>query len=598
MSLARAEKAEAAIRKAYEQFNAGDIGRAKKTLLAEKPASLAHPVGKTLAGLIARAEGRPKEALKAFDEALVERPGDPNLMWLRGAVIGDLGRPELGLAEIEAALARRAAMPKARFERGRMLMKLGRPREALDAFDAAIEQVPAFPEALHERGNALKALDQHDHALTSYQLAFDLRPDDVEIARARAAQLLDLFRLDEALAALDAILKQSPDDMQTRVFRVEVLIRLDRLDDALAEADRVARIPGGRARAEWLRGHVLEQTPDRARALQHFERAVTAGLTTPVAYLHRGFMKLALGRWPEAWPDYEHRHEDSPKEIAPMMMAIWPKWRGEDPTGKRILVVDEQGLGDAIQFCRYLPLLADRGARIGYLIKPRLIGLFSGLDPRIDLIPEIKGDEAFDLACPLLSLPGLMGATPDTVPASVPYFTADPARAARWGERIGSHGFRIGVVWQGNPDPIIDHGRSYPLAALAPIAALPGVRLIALQKNFGLDQLDALPAPMRVETLGEDFDTGPHAFLDTAAAMANLDLVITSDTSVAHLAGALGRPVFVALKQVADWRWLDGRDDSPFYPTMRLFRQATRGDWGSVVAAMTPAVAERIAAMP
>jgi hypothetical protein len=183
----------------------------------------------------------------------------------------------------------------------------------------------------------------------------------------------------------------------------------------------------------------------------------------------------------------------------------------------------------------------------------------------------------FDLWCPLLSLPRLFG-----TPPAPPYVRADTARVAFWRERIGAHGRRIGIAWQGNPAAPAERGRSIPLREFLPLAKLPNVRLISLQKHHGLDQLATLPQGMSVETLGEDFDAGPDAFADAAAVMQSLDLVVTSDTSIAHLAGALGRPVWVALQHVPDWRWLLRGEDCAWYPTMRLFRQTRRGDWGGV----------------
>ena len=204
---------------------------------------------------------------------------------------------------------------------------------------------------------------------------------------------------------------------------------------------------------------------------------------------------------------------------------------------------------------------------------------------------ESPPEERFDAQIAISSLPRAFRTRLDTVPANAPYLRAEPELVEKWAERIGSADFRIGVVWQGNPHPEADRARSMPLAALAPLAAIAGVRLISLQKGFGEEQLGDLPPTMRVETLGPDFDAGPDAFVDAAAAMAHLDLVVTCDTSIAHLAGALAAPVWVALKSDAEWRWLTGRADSPWYPTMRLFRQSRRGVWGDVFDAMAREVA-------
>jgi hypothetical protein len=219
------------------------------------------------------------------------------------------------------------------------------------------------------------------------------------------------------------------------------------------------------------------------------------------------------------------------------------------------------------------------------LCPPRLHRLLSSLGG-VRLIAERQESERFDAQIAVSSLPRAFATRLDSVPAAAPYLAPEPERAQKWAARIGDAGFRVGIVWQGNPNPEVDMARSIPLVAFAPLTGIPGVRMISLQKGSGVEQLAELPAGMRIETLGDDFDAGPDAFVDTAAAMMALDLVVTCDTSVAHLAGALARPTWVALKQDAEWRWLRDRDDSPWYPTLRLFRQTRRGDWSDVFAAM------------
>ena len=258
--------------------------------------------------------------------------------------------------------------------------------------------------------------------------------------------------------------------------------------------------------------------------------------------------------------------------------------------GERVLIMNDHGLGDTIQFFRYVHLMLEAGVAASFLCPPKLHRLLSSFGG-VRLIDKIGDDDAFDAQIALSSLPRAFATRLHNVPAPIPYLKADPALQDKLATRIGETGFRIGVVWQGNPNPEADMARSMPLAALAPLAALPNVRLISLQKGFGTEQLAALPKGMNVATLGADFDAGPDAFVDTAAAMTQLDLIVTCDTSIAHLAGALGRPVWVALKKDAEWRWLRDRDDSPWYPTMRLFRQAQRGDWSGVFATMTERLA-------
>jgi hypothetical protein len=248
-----------------------------------------------------------------------------------------------------------------------------------------------------------------------------------------------------------------------------------------------------------------------------------------------------------------------------------------------VFVEAEQGLGDTIHFCRYLRLLEARGARVVFAVQPALRALLRTLSPTIELIAQGTRPEEFDFFCPLLSLPLAFRTTLDTIPVDVPYLYADPERCERWRHRLGNAGFRVGICWQGSRKPI-DVGRSFPLVHYQGIAAIAGVRLISLQKGDGAEQLRTRPGSMMVEELGDDFDEEPGAFLDTAALMRHLDLVVTSDTATAHLAGALGCRAWVALKYAPDWRWLLERRDSPWYPSLRLFRQPELGDWESVFA--------------
>ena len=327
-----------------------------------------------------------------------------------------------------------------------------------------------------------------------------------------------------------------PDLIQAHINRGNLLIDLKRYDDALEGFDRAIAL-----------------SPDSADA--HFGRALTL---------------LTRGRYAEAWPAYEWRK----RRVAPDAFhgGGRPEWTGQQDIAGRILFVEsEQGLGDTIQFCRFTKLAADRGARVIMTVQASLIGLLQTLDPRIEIASEPPS--AFDYYLPLLSLPMALGTEVATIPTATPYLHAEPGRAAVMRERIGGAGFKIGLCWQGS---YIAGVRSFPLRALENISRLPGVRLISLQKGAGTEQLDTLPDGMMVERLSGNF---PEDFADTAAAMDAMDLIISCDTSVAHLAGALARPTWVALPHAADWRWLSDRDDSPWYPDMQLFRQPKRGDW-------------------
>jgi hypothetical protein len=228
--------------------------------------------------------------------------------------------------------------------------------------------------------------------------------------------------------------------------------------------------------------------------------------------------------------------------------------------------------------------------------KDNLARLFGGQDLADAIRPWQSAPDDFDLPMPLASMPLAFGTRPDTVPAAIPYLHAEPALVETWRDRIGPQGFKIGVCWAGSPDPLQGPDRSFPLRECAVLAALPGVRLISLQRQDGLSELADLPAGMAVETLGEDFDAGNGAFVDTAAALHALDLVISCDTSVAHLAGAMGRPAWIALKRQPEWRWNLNETATPWYPSLTLFRQKEHGDWQSVFAAMRDRLAAQLGA--
>jgi hypothetical protein len=263
-----------------------------------------------------------------------------------------------------------------------------------------------------------------------------------------------------------------------------------------------------------------------------------------------------------------------------------PRWLGETRPGATLLLVAEQGLGDTIQFVRYAPLVKARsGARIVLHCVADLHELLANAAGIDRLTSGPTADQKCDYYAPLLGLPNIFGTTLDSVPASVPYLSASPQRVAEWKARFDAafpDRFKVGIAWQGNPAYPSDAGRSIPLSHFASLAACPGVQLVSLQKDFGREQLARLGGRSGIVDLGATLDQQCGAFIDTSAAMANLDLVITSDTAIAHLAGALGKPVWVALTLVPDWRWMLARAGSPWYPTMRLFRQSARGNWKEV----------------
>jgi Flp pilus assembly protein TadD len=444
----------------------------------------------------------------------------------------------------------------------------------------SLPQTFARAQALHQAG-------QLRQAEPLYRAVLEQLPAHVVAAHRLGMLLLQSHRADEAEPLLRASAGASGAPPEAAAHLGLALHQLGRYEDALHWLDRAAPGPAGARLPHWRANTLVELGRfDEARAA--FDRALALEPGMPEALRNRGILRLLQGDYAGGLADYEHRRPQDPAARATQGVDA-PDWQGEPLAGRRIAVTDATGLGDELQFCRYLPLLADLGAEVCFLGNPRLYRLLATLDPRVRLLAA-PGDERFDVHCKLLSLPLRFGTRLDAVPAATPYLHAEPARVAHWRARLGEGGYRVGVCWKGSPRRTIDAGRSFPLAALAPLAAQDGVRLVSLQKGPGTEELDHLPEGMVVERLGEDFDAGPDAFVDTAAVMASLDLVISSCTSVPHLAGALARPTWVALKAVPEWRWGLGRADNPWYPGMRLFRQPRRGAWEPVFAAMADAV--------
>lgn len=403
-------------------------------------------------------------------------------------------------------------------------------------------------------GTILQAAGKPEPAVLALDQARRLNPTHVEAYFNLGAALFDLDRMDEAARIFLLSICLSPDQAKPYYNLGTALKELGRNEAALAVFAAALRLK-----------------PDYAEA--HFDLALA---------------HLALGNFAAGWPEFEWRWRggqgQTPRQFAP------PQWRGQDIAGKTILLHAEQGFGDTIQFCRYVPQLAASGATI-LLEAPRpLLPLLAGLPGVSRLIAAGDNLPAFDLHCPLMSLPGLFGTRMDSIPAPIPYLGAGSDGLARWKERLESaRGLKVGLVWAGRPTYRRDRARSMPFAALGPLWDIEGVSWYSLQVGERQSDLSSDPAG-RIE------DLSPYLsdFSETAAALSEMDLVVTVDTAIAHLAGALGRPCWVMLPFFTDWRWLMGRTDSPWYPSLRLFRQSERGDWGNVVASITDALTQRV----
>jgi tetratricopeptide (TPR) repeat protein len=537
--------------------------------------------------------GRVHEALDGYSRALELRPDDSACHLQQARVLLELSRWEAALTSIDRAIRQGADPAEALTLRGVLLRRANRPADALAAYDAVLAMRADSYEARLNRAAVLTDLAKFEAALVDCDAALALQPDRPETYVHRAVALTGLERFEEALGSYGRGVEIRPDYAEAHAGVAGIFLHLQRPGQALPRADQAIALAPLLAAGHFNRGAALRDLQRIDEAVQSFETARSLQPDDPRTNANLGGLLLLLGRFEGAWDLYEWR---SKMPGAPTLHRYpEPRWQGEDIRGKTLFLYIDQGLGDTIQFSRYAKLAELRGAHVVMSVQSGLRRLLSSLSPTIPILSETDVPDAFDHHCPLASLPRAFKTSPDTIPVGVPYLRAEPQRVAHWRRKLGTEGFKIGVCWQGSTVKT-GVGRSFPLRELKAISSLPGVRLVSLQRDVGLEQLANRPADMRIETLGNDFDAGPDAFVDTAAVMESLDLVITCDTSIAHVAGALGRPAWVALKLVPDWRWMLDREDSPWYPSLRLFRQTHQGDWSDVFEAMQRELRVRIRA--
>ncbi len=595
MTPGTANDGRAAVKAAIDR--AGRLAQAGRTreaidLLRRDRAVMDHPAGCNVLGTLLMGTGAVEPALTCFDRAVALAPAFADAHSNRGVVLQALGRLEEALAAFRMAHSAAPGHLNALVNSGNVLKLLGRNDEALAAFDRALTLRPNLADVVLKRAYVHMARDDHGASLKDFERVLSLQPGSGEAALGRVSALNSLKRFDEALAAIDRILAVRPADTDALVSRGQVLVELDRPDEALALAEGLIAKRLGGSKAEIVRAAALWRLGRHEQAIAAAEEAARnhpEDVQIPQALSQ---YYLGTGDFARGWVAYEMRAGTfDNKQQAVETRA--PRWTGEELAGKTILVFAEQGIGDTIQFARFLVTLHDRGAKVKALVQPTLLTLARSLPAPVAWFDRVGAVGSFDYQIPMLSLPRVLRTRIDSIPATVPYLSADATAAAAWRTEIGDAGFRIGVVWQGNPRYGADHRRSVPLKFFAPLARVPGVRLISLQAVHGLDQLATLPEGMAVESLGDKITANPQGVSEIAAAMMALDLVVSSDTAMAHLAGALGVPVWLALNDDPDWRWLFERTDSPWYPTMRLFRQTARGDWAGVFAEMAEALRER-----
>jgi tetratricopeptide (TPR) repeat protein len=532
---------------------------------------------------------RLKQALARSERTIAREPNDASAHLRRGLALAALGRIEAALQSYARAITLEPGYAEAHFHHGVALRELGRPAEALASQDRAIALQPDLADAHTSRANALVDLGRFDEALASYQRAVALDPNAHEAFSNMVVPLQQLQRPQAAVAAAERAVAIAPDYAIAHANLGAARFQARRLEAALASFDRAIELKPDYAGAHNNKGVALYELRRFGEAMASLDRAIALNPQFADAHLHQAMCRLAVGDFALGWPQYEWRWRTPPFARSRHHQDT-PLWLGREALeGRTLLLHSEQGFGDTLQFCRYAADVAARGAKVVLEVQPGLERLLSGLEGVAQVVRRGAAMPPCHFRTPLMSLPWALGRfEPDA--GRGPYLSADPRDVAAWRARLGTSGKRrVGLCWAGGlrPDQFgaaaADQRRSLPLDAFAPLAEVEGVELYSLQKGP--------PAAQLAQALARGGDGPPIAdltaelddFADTAALIANLDLVITCDTAIAHLAGGLGKPVWILNRFDACWRWLADRDDSPWYPSARLFRQTAPGDWAGVV---------------
>jgi len=499
--------------------------------------------------------GRLADAEPLYRQLLAMSPGHADALHMLGVMAMQVGNPHAAIGLFDQAIARRPDPAMYHVNRARALLALGQPEAAMAESQAAIRLQRNNAEAQQTLGHSLSDLGRPTAAVAAYREALRLNASLPGLHAHLGLALHEASDLDGAEASLREAVRRAPSDAIELGNLASVVKSLGRLE----EADAIYRA-------------ALRQQPGNATLLYN-----------------KSVLELLAGRFAEGWEDWEWRWQ---ARGIPRPMLVGKEWRGEPLAGRTVLVYAEQGLGDTLQFCRFVPGLA-QGGRVILEVQPPLVRLLEQL-PGIQVVAAGDKPPPHDLWCPLMSLPRALGmAALDDIPATVPYLRAAPTLAAKWQARMaGLSGLKVGLVWAGNAQDIkLDNRRSLSVDRLLGGVAMPGLVLVSLQKGDAAAQLKATELGAAVHDWTEELND----FADTAALVEALDLVISVDTSVVHLAGALGKPVWLLNRLDTCWRWLLGRDDSPWYPTLRQFRQTRAGDWDNVLERVHAALVAEVA---
>lgn len=542
--------------------------------------------------------GRLGEAEALYRGVLAADPGNAGAMHLLGVLAHQVGRHEVALDYIGRAIARNGDVADFHWNMGVVLRSLDRLGEAVASFEASLALAPQairfneLGEVYHSSGNPRSAAE-------CFRRSLAIEPHDARVRSALGEALRSLGSLDEAEQHLRLAIADDPDLAEAHGNLGALLHGAGRLDEAMASYGRCLALDPTAAETHANLGLLFMDQGRLTDAETCCRRAIDADPTCASAHNNLGLVLLSRGALPKGFAEYAWRWRTPAYLKATRALPGEPWTGGDDVKGRRLLVYAEQGLGDTIHFVRFLPMLAAMGCEVVLECQRLLAPLLADIPGAARVVGHGDPLPPCDLNTPLMCLPRHLGTTLATIPAPVPYLRPDPRRLESWRSRLATgDGLRVGLHWQGNPAYRKDGERSIGLDPLHPLLRLPGVRFFGLQMGPARDDAARLPKGVAFTDVAADFDPEAGAFVEQVALMASLDLIVTSDTALAHVAGAAGVRTWVLLSAVADWRWLQARSDSPWYPTMRLFRQPSPGDWDHVVREVVAALMVHCQAWP
>lgn len=538
---------------------------------------------------IALAHGRPDVALAMIDRAIAVDAGVGVYHGLRAHVLEHTGQLHDAVTSYQRALALDATQPAFHASLGLTLGRLGQLNEAVPALQRALEMTPNDAGVAYNLGFAYEKLGQFAEALVHYDRVVALQPAAAGAWISRCKMLFALNRIEESLDAANRAVALDCKNADAHNNRGTALLELHRLSDALNSYDRALAIAPAHVLAVTNRGYTLQRLGRLDEALAHFTRAQGLNPAFAPAHFAEGTCRLQMNDLPRGWEKYEVRWQVRPETVRHFPSPLWSG--AEDLAGRRILIHGEQGFGDCLQFSRYVPKVAALGAHVILEVPRQLIRLMKSLTGVAELHAEGDALPASDFHCPLASLPLAFKTSAETIPAAVPYLAVSEDVAAKWRERL-DHVPRpcIGINWIAGGRYQSDLHRSIPAHVLSPLLQC-GATLVSLQDRYRPEDSAWLAANPTVR----DFSAEIEDFADTAAIAREMDMVISVDTAVAHLAGAFGLPLWILLSYIGDWRWLTERTDTPWYPTAKLYRQTDINDWTGVIAHVSRDLASKTA---